>query len=119
MYTEFPVERRPIKISLKWVVMALVAIIAVCGIAFFSVGNDAQLATPTFSSAMRAPLAPCVTSGSRPSLAVDATYVMWKGAKKKAMKRPKKKGYDARRTAPEYDPLPAKPPQVVVVKAAK
>eukprot|EP00469_Lotharella_globosa_P012183 CAMPEP_0167787820 /NCGR_PEP_ID=MMETSP0111_2-20121227/9660_1 /TAXON_ID=91324 /ORGANISM="Lotharella globosa, Strain CCCM811" /LENGTH=107 /DNA_ID=CAMNT_0007679555 /DNA_START=68 /DNA_END=391 /DNA_ORIENTATION=+ len=105
------------KINLKWVTIAVLAVVGVVAFAFMFKSTE-TLAAPSFA-VTRGSFSPAVGVVGRQSVAADATYVMWKGAKKKMMKRPKKKGYDARRTPPVRAPLPTPPPMVVVVKSAK
>eukprot|EP00467_Chlorarachnion_reptans_P024799 CAMPEP_0114520098 /NCGR_PEP_ID=MMETSP0109-20121206/19376_1 /TAXON_ID=29199 /ORGANISM="Chlorarachnion reptans, Strain CCCM449" /LENGTH=130 /DNA_ID=CAMNT_0001700923 /DNA_START=110 /DNA_END=502 /DNA_ORIENTATION=+ len=102
--------------------LVAMVVLSLCGLGWSAAREiqGARLGAPSIGMSRMALSRPCpVASGLDRSVSADATYVMWKGAKKKMMKRPKKSGYDARRTAPIYDQLPKAPPQVVVVKAAK
>mmetsp|Transcript_7116 Transcript_7116/g.10039 ORF Transcript_7116/g.10039 Transcript_7116/m.10039 type:complete len:122 (-) Transcript_7116:109-474(-) len=119
MYAAYPTPS-PRRIPIKTVALlcaVILGIVASSMLIFREV--QGSLAAPAVRSMQTSFTRPMMAISGRPSLAVDATYVMWKGAKKKMMKRPKKKGYDSRRTPPVYDQLPQAPPQMVVVKAAK
>eukprot|EP00468_Gymnochlora_sp_CCMP2014_P004456 CAMPEP_0167756702 /NCGR_PEP_ID=MMETSP0110_2-20121227/9530_1 /TAXON_ID=629695 /ORGANISM="Gymnochlora sp., Strain CCMP2014" /LENGTH=119 /DNA_ID=CAMNT_0007642837 /DNA_START=35 /DNA_END=394 /DNA_ORIENTATION=+ len=117
MYTELSSEKREIKVSLKWILAAFIGVLAMGAFAW-NLAQNGDLEAP-MTSRMATSFSPCLSPAIRSGVSADATYVMWKGAKKKMMKRPRKKGYDSRRTPTVYPVVEKKPEEYIVVKAAK